>query len=164
VTVNLVYNEGSPNNSPPSSQQKALSTPPDGPSENSRKLWRAAGSGHLYRVRLSLHRGSDISFRCGEHGTTALHQAAKNVHETVFEALLDAGASIDDEDNEDAVALHFARREFITAVLIAAGADVDHEDRKGRTPGRRALERQNMDVVESLIRARSDTTKTYCMV
>ena len=58
-----------------------------------------------------------------------------------MEALLEADASVDDEDNEGKTALHFATDADIVVALIMAGADVDHEDHKGKTPGRLALDR-----------------------
>lgn len=45
--------------------------------------------------------------------------------------------------------------------MITAGADVDHEDRKGKTPGRLALDRKNVAVVEALVRGRADPSKFY---
>jgi hypothetical protein len=76
-------------------------------------------------------------------------------------ALLEADASVDDVDNEGWTPLHFARSADIVESLIMAGADVDHEDRKGKTPGRLALERQDMAVVEAVISGRADPSKIY---
>ena len=127
------------------------------------KLWRAARSGQLPRVRRLLKLGADVSYRCNEYGTTALHQAVGNSHNDVVEALLEADASVDDEDHEGKTALHFATTADIVEVLIMAGADVDHENREGKTPGRLALDRQIIDVVEALIGGRADPTKIYEM-
>ena len=105
--------------------------------------------------------GADVDYRCDENGTTALHQTAKNAHKDVVEALLEAGASVDDADDRGAIALHFATSTDVVETLIMAGADVDHEDSEGKTPGRLALECQNMTVVEALIRGRADVGKIY---
>ncbi|GAB7334215.1 hypothetical protein MBLNU13_g06268t2 [Cladosporium sp. NU13] len=113
--------------------------------ENGAKLWRAARSGQLPRVRRLLKLGADLSYRCNEYGTTALHQAVGNSHRDVVEALLEADASVDDEDHEGKTALHFATSADVVEALIMAGADVDHENREGMTPGRLALDRQNID-------------------
>jgi ankyrin repeat protein len=125
------------------------------------ELWRAARSGHLPRVQRLLKLGADVSYRCNEHGTTALHQAVGNSHKDVVEALLEADASVDDEDHEGKTALHYATTADVVDALIMAGADVDHENREGRTPGRLALDRQNMDAVEAFISGRTDPSKIY---
>lgn len=78
-----------------------------------------------------------------------------------MEALLQADASIDDEDFEGKAALHFATDADIVVALIMAGADVDHEDNKGKTPGRLALDRNDTAVVEALINGRADPSKIY---
>lgn len=139
-----------------------IKTAPTGTAnENGAKLWRAARSGQLPRVRRLLKLGADLSYRCNEYGTTALHQAVGNSHRDVVEALLEADASVDDEDHEGKTALHFATSADVVEALIMAGADVDHEDREGKTPGRLALDRQNIDVVEALIGGRADPNKIY---
>ena len=78
-----------------------------------------------------------------------------------MEALLEADASVDDEDNEGKTALHFATDADIVVALIMAGADVDHEDHKGKTPGRLALDRNDAAVVEALIHGHADPSKIY---
>jgi hypothetical protein len=107
---------------------------------------------------------ADIEYRCDERATTSLHQAALNGHTDVLMALLEAGASVDDEDSQGATALHFASGDEIAMALITAGADVDHEDRAGKTPGRRALERQATAVVEAIISGHADRSKIYYTV
>lgn len=120
--------------------------------------------GQLPRVQRLIKLGANVGYRCDENGTTALHQAVDNSYKDVVEALLEAGASVDDEDDENATALHFASRQDVAETLIAAGADVDHEDRAGKTPGRRARDRQHMSVVEALIAGRADPSKMHLMI
>jgi hypothetical protein len=105
--------------------------------------------------------GADVGYRCDERGTTSLYQAALNGHKDVLKALLDAGASVDDEDNQGATALHIASGEDIAMALTTAGADVAHEDRGNKTPGRRALERQATAVVEAIISGHANRSKIY---
>lgn len=112
-------------------------------------------------MRYLLKSGANLTFRCEEHGTTPLHQAALVGDTDVLEALLAAGASVDDEDREGATALHYAAQSMVVVILVMAGADVDHEDRAGRTPGRRACERSNMDVVKVLLDAHADPSKIH---
>jgi hypothetical protein len=126
---------------------------------NGARLWRAARLGQLPLVRRLLKLGADVRYRCNEHGTTALHQAAKNAHKNVVEALLEAGAEVDDEDNEGSIALHVATSADVVEAMVMAGADVDHEDRAGRTPGRRACERSDMSVVQVLLDGHADPSK-----
>jgi len=102
-----------------------------------------------------------VSYRCKEHGTTALHQTVGNSHNDVVQVLLEAGASVDDEDYEGNTALHFATSADVVEALIMAGADVDHENRESKTPGRLALDRPDMEVVEALISGRADPSKIY---
>lgn len=78
-----------------------------------------------------------------------------------MEALLEADASVDDEDFEGKTALHFATGADIVVALIMAGADVDHEDHQGKTPGRLALDRNDAAVVEALVNGRADPSKIY---
>lgn len=102
-----------------------------------------------------------MSYRCNEYGTTALHQAVMKSHKDVVQALLEADASIDDEDHKGNSVLHFATSADIVNTLIMAGADVDHEDREGKTPGRVALGRENLAVLAALINGRANPSKVY---
>lgn len=136
-------------------------TPTGTATENGAKLWRAARLGQLPRVQRLLKLGADVSYRCNEHGTTALHQAAENSHKDVVETLLEADASVDDMDHEGKIALHFATSADIVESLVMAGADVDHEVIEGKTPGRLALDRKNTAVVEALIESRADPSEIF---
>lgn len=139
-----------------------IKTPTDAAAtENGAKLWRAARLGQLPRVQRLLKLGADVSYRCNEYGTTALHQAVSNSHQDVVQALLEADASVDDEDHQGRTVLHFATSADVVETLIMAGADVDHENREGKTPGRLALESKSKAVVEALINGRADPSKIY---
>lgn len=78
--------------------------------------------------------------------------------------MLEAGASVDDEDNEGATALYYASRSDVVVTLIMAGADVDHEDHAGRTPGHRARERSDTIVVQVLLNNHADPSKIHLMI
>ena len=110
-------------------------------------------------MRYLLKSGADFTYRCKEDGTTPLHQAALVGDIDILQVLLQAGASVDDEDREGATALHYAAKRQIVAALITAGADVDHEDHASRTPGRRARERSDMDAVQELLCNHADSSK-----
>lgn len=139
----------------------SIRAPTETATEDAAKLWRAARFGQLPRVQRLLKLGADVGYRRNEHGTTALHQAVGSSHRDVVEALLEVDASVDDTDHEGKTALHFATSADIVESLVMAGADVDHEDREGKTPGRLALERKNMAVVEALISGRADPSKFF---
>lgn len=138
-----------------------IKAPIETATENGAKLWRAARLGQLPRVQRLLKLGAVVGYQCNEHGTTALHQAVGNSHKDVVQALLDADASVDEEDFEGKTALHFATGADIVEALIMAGADVDHEDIEGKTTGRLALNRKDTAVVEALINGRADPSKIY---
>lgn len=110
-------------------------------------------------MRYLLKSGADLTYRYEEDGTTPLHQAALVGDIDILQVLLQAGASVDDEDRAGATALHYAAKRQIVAALIIAGADVDHEDHAGRTPGRRARERSDMLVVDELLYNHADPSK-----
>jgi ankyrin repeat protein len=55
-----------------------------------------------------------------------------NTRKDVVVVLLEADASVDDEDNDGKTPLHHAESADIVEILIAAGADVDHEIAKAR--------------------------------
>lgn len=129
--------------------------------DNGLKLWRAVKTGQLPRVKYLLKSGADFTYRCEEDGTTPLHQAALVGDIDILQVLLQAGASVDDEDREGATALHYAAKRRIVAALIVAGADVDHEDHAGKTPGRRAHERSDRIVVCELLYNHADPSKIY---
>jgi len=142
-------------------QRNENRTPTGTATENGAKLWQAARLVQLPRVQRLLKLGADVGYRCNEHGTTALHQAAANSHKDVVETLLEADASVDDMDHEGKIALHFATSADIVKSLVMAGADVDHEDHEGKTPGRLALDRKNTAVVKALLNDRADPHKIY---
>ena len=110
-------------------------------------------------MRYLLKSGADVTYRFDQDGTTPLHQAALLEDPAILEAVLAAGASVDDEDAEGATALHYVTNVRVADTLIRAGADVDHEDRAGRTPGCRAREGCDMVVVRVLLDHHADPSK-----
>lgn len=149
------------NKSPQLSEAKG---PNDAATKNSFKLWRAVKAGQFPRVKYLLKIGVNLEYQHGEGATTSLHQAALNGHKDILGALLEAGASVDDEDNDGATALHLATRSDIVEILIAAGADLDHEDHAGKTPGRRALDRHDKVVVNTLLDGGAQRCKIYDLI
>jgi ankyrin repeat protein len=132
--------------------------------DNGMKLWRAVKSGQLPRVKYLLTLAASVTYHCEQDGTTSLHQAALAENTDILQLLLEAGASVDDEDRDGATALHYAFSRHVIIILIDAGADVDHEDHAGKTPGCRARERSNMGVVKQLLENHADPGKIYLTI
>jgi len=97
-------------------------------------------------VRACLEAGADVNAQ-GESGNTPLHHAASWSSPAVVEALLAAGADLEDRSGNLGIheyfmpagqtPLHWAAGAGATAVvetLLAAGADVNARDRGGSTP------------------------------
>jgi TonB family protein len=79
--------------------------------------------------------------------------AVEGGHDDIVELLLEAGASVDRQDESGETALHLAARHGRTAaarLLLQAGADFGLRDAEERTPLYRAIERHHADVIEML--------------
>ena len=99
-------------------------------------LMFAAHHGHIETVRTLLCMPEVGLDNPGEHGSTALHDAACQGHPDVLQALLDAGADIEAKDAEGRSALLVASSvgEVKSAkVLVEAGAEVCATDDEGNT-------------------------------
>ncbi len=134
-----------------------------------------------------LDAGADVNARSAR-GRTPLHMAAAGASDpAVIELLVETGADVNALDAEGRAPLHIAayynHRPEITNALIAAGADINARDPDGyvpsgraandRTPlfmsvhradgfivGQRIPTRQNLRVVEALVRAGADLEQT----
>jgi ankyrin repeat protein len=103
----------------------------------------AEGHTPLYRAstgdvaRVLLEAGATVDVATGPTRGTALHQAARRGHDSVAQALLDHGASIDARDAKGQTALRRAvncRQVHIVRLLVQYGADPNAADRRGVTP------------------------------
>merc|ERR1712023_518557 len=86
-------------------------------------------------------------------GLTALHKAIAQGHLEVTQALLSAGAAVNQADNDGWTALHYAAARGhleVTQALLSAGADLDMLDSDGRTALDIAADRDQMPVVLAL--------------
>lgn len=90
-----------------------------------------------------------------------LHEAAKNGDIRSLRKTLRSGSELDvnELDDEDRTALHYASNSLIAEKLINAGAVIDIEDAEGCTPLHRAVAERRLDVVWLLLthNARTDT-------
>lgn len=93
------------------------------------KLCGAAWRGNVKKCKALIAEGAYLNFRDKEVGWTPLHYAASEEH---FE---------------------------ICEILIAAGANVDHKDRRGKTPLHHSASRGKEKVCKFLIAAGADI---YC--
>ena len=88
-----------------------------------------------------------------EAGWTALMHATSAGHDTVVRLLLDAGASVQLENDAQETALHLAAQRGRTEaarLLLEAGADFMARDADGRTPLFLAIERGHAEIIELL--------------
>lgn len=75
-------------------------------------------------------------------GRTPLHYAALENNVAEAKSLIDAGASVSEQDREGFTPLHFACQQDnfeVAQILLAAGAPVDSRDSFGDTPLWRAV-------------------------
>lgn len=99
-------------------------------------LHEAAEEGHVNLVRLFIQKyNADVNFKC-DNGQTPLHSAAINGNCEIIKLILNAGANVNDVDNENLSALHFGTLEgHVEAVetLLKFGGDINQENKNGET-------------------------------
>jgi ankyrin repeat protein len=105
-----------------------------------RQMITAAKKGDLESVRMLVARDRSLIDATDKHGSTPLHCAAWKGNARMVEELLELGANIDAQNENDhygTTALHAAahgNRAGVVAVLLAYGADRNVTNRQGRTP------------------------------
>ena len=99
-------------------------------------LHEAVLRGHLRTVRQHIEAGRDLNTREPSGGSSPLITAATFGQTEVARALIEAGADLDQQNNDGSTALltaaFFGRTEIVEA-LLAAGADKDIRDHAGST-------------------------------
>jgi ankyrin repeat protein len=134
----------------------AIDAPND---EGRRPLHEAAFFGHLDMVSFLLSAGADINAEVVPFGHTALYLAVQQGHHGLVEYLLKKGAKLGVSDALLGTGLlHIAAAKNdmkMLGILVAAGANVFHENRKGMTArdvaairGHRALERTLLTLMQ----------------
>ncbi len=114
--------------------------------------WAASGQAEAIRKLLS-ESDQVVVDSTDETGWTALMRAADAGHDAVVRLLLDAGASVDLENDAQNTALHLAAqlgRTEAVRLLLGAGADFAARDADGRTPLFLAIARRRAEVIELL--------------
>jgi ankyrin repeat protein len=102
-------------------------------------LFHAATDNRLEAAKLLLAAGAQVDAQ-DEGGNSALHQAAQDYHPEMASLLIDkGGAKVDIEDDYGNTPLWRAvfnsenRGELIT-ILLRAGADRNHRNKRGKSP------------------------------
>ncbi len=143
-------------------------------------LMIAAALGFEAIAQVLLVRGADAAF-CDEQGNTALHAAvqfawaSKEVEpaKRIIERLLDAGAPVNAQNHEGASALLLllgARADAgtpapnralksLVLLLLARGADVEVQDRRGVSVLHAAAMHGMVDLTETLLKSGADTRR-----
>ena len=98
----------------------------------------------------------------GQRRQTPLYWAAREGHEAVVKALIEAGADVNKAKNDGETPLYMAAsngHEAVVKALIEAGADVNKADDDGWTPLYMAAANGHEAVVKALIEAGADVNK-----
>jgi len=107
---------------------------------NAYPLWLAAFSGNAEMIGRLAKEGDRIDEKMNVLGmfpTSPMLELATTHRTASVEALLKAGAKVDEVDSDGMTALSWAaiaNRADMARLLIANGADVNHVDKKGMTP------------------------------
>ncbi len=123
-------------------------------------LHESVREGNISTAKILLAKGADPNAR-DNSGNTALHLVMPlESRQGLFAELLAKGANPALKDNYGEVPLHIAVRmkmgDDIIRQLIQAGTDVNERNKKGKTPLMFAIERNNLDQVDYLIKYGAD--------
>ena len=108
--------------------------------DNAKAIIKAAKKGEAETVRRLLNDDPSLLTARDKDGSTPLHCAAWNGHKDVAAILLDAGAEVNDHNQNGhwgTTPLHAAahgNQRQVAALLIARGADLQARNLNGRTP------------------------------
>ena len=104
------------------------------------QMLKAAKNGDTARVKELLEQDASLLLVQDKDGSTALHCAAWKGHQEVVSLLLEAGADVHAQNQNDhwgTTPLHAAahgNRGVVAALLIQHGADIHAKDMNGNTP------------------------------
>jgi ankyrin repeat protein len=106
----------------------------------SKQFIKAAKSGDVEKLRVLLDADADLIHARDADGSTALHCATWKGHQAIVTFLLSAGAVVNIHNNNEhwgTTPLHaaaHANQATIAKMLIENGADVNAQDKDGKTP------------------------------
>ncbi|KAI8514015.1 positive regulation of extrinsic apoptotic signaling pathway via death domain receptors protein [Branchiostoma belcheri] len=125
--------------------------------ELEKKLYGAAGKGHVETVTELIQQGVDVNFvNMSQFKQSPLHHAAEEGHVGVAELLLKAWAQVDSRDQDENTPLHKAAsggHVGVAELLLKAGAQVDSRDEDENTPLHYAASKGHVGVAELLLKA-----------
>jgi ankyrin repeat protein len=115
-------------------------------------LIHAAIDNRLEVARLLLDSGADVDAQ-DAMGDSALHYAAQEHHSEMASLLIGHGARVDAEDNHGNTPLwravfHSRGRGELIRLVLKAGADQNHRNKKGKTPLDLAKTIANYNIVQ----------------
>jgi ankyrin repeat protein len=104
-------------------------------------------------VRILIDSGANIE-KGGNNGTTPRMSASSHGHLETVKLLIEMGSRVNAEDEDGDTALAYASirgaPEGVLNELVTAGADVKHQDRRGKTPEMLAAENGHAELVVKL--------------
>ncbi len=128
-----------------------------------KRFFGAVRRDQVDKVRAALDAGFDLSTAYDPHRidrppTTALHHALESGADAVARLLLDRGADPNRRNGYGDYPLHLTSEAALVERLLAAGAEVNARDRRGRTALHRscAAHRRDLAVIAALLRGGAD--------
>lgn len=108
------------------------------------------------RRRLPPYR-TNRTYKTVEYGNAIYELVSPSENADAVEALVTQSPDIiDHQDLYSQTALHICANSLVTEILIKNGASLDHQDERHMTPLIRAAEEQNLEVLDVLLRYKSD--------
>ena len=136
----------------------------------------AVRTGDIEYVKQALIKGENANAK--NHRETILHCAARTLHTEIVELLISKGADVNAADgtiNGDTPLFHSIKMihskkskrkglSEMTKLLIKRGAEINYENRRGKTPLYKAIYWRNKETAELLIANGAEVNKQYIIL